>query len=380
MAKFILIEPCDFVSRPAGGQLNFARLLLNVYKGEIATIGNTFDPSEPIGKWFDKAENGYTRQHFNLRCINESGVNSRIPGRLISNFLVKKHRKAILKHPCRRLFVQEHGVLMALRKYDWESICYRFPGVSSALKISRFKWAKCLSVFFDQLFFRATRKANVLLASADQDAVDDLVQRSGRFLKDREINFFPTRVDISIFSLKQNGGSRNGPGQLVSSGRLHWVKGWDLILRSLALLKDQLDFRYTYVGDGPDRDAFFNLAKELGLEDRVSLTGFSPPAEVANYLKESDLYLMGSEVEGWPTTLVEAYATGLPMVCTKVSGAQTIISEGVNGFVCETRDPKSYSQCILKALSLDSETVVALVDTSNYALDRLTVDLDALWK
>jgi len=374
-----LIEPCNFVDHPAGGQLNFARLLLQLYQGEIATVGNTFDPSEPVGRWFEKTGNGYSRMHFNLRCIKGTGVGSKIPGRLISFFLVKKYCKAILQHPCRRLFIQEPAVLMALRRNDWDSICYRFPGVSSALKISRFKWAKPFSQIFDWMFFRATNKADVILASADQEAIDEMVCRSGRYLKNREIVFFPTRVDTSIFSTRHINAQRSRPVELVSSGRLHWAKGWDLILRALAFLQNELDFRYTYIGDGSERDAFLNLAKELGLEGRVQLTGFALPEKVADHLRRADLYLMGSIVEGWPTTLVEAYATGLPMVCTEVSGAKTIIQEGVNGYICVGRDPEEYARNIRKALALDPTIVLRTVDVAPYAANTLKSDLERLW-
>jgi len=379
-AEFILVEPCDFESHPAGGQLNFARLLLSLYKGEIATVGYTLDADEPVGKWFEKTENGFSRMHFNLGFIKNSGSRYRIPRRLVFYWLVMKHRESILKHPCRRLFVQEPSVLMALRKKDWDSICYCFPGVSSALKISRFKWAKYFSWIFDQLVFRAMHKASVILAAADREAIDEMVTRSGRYLKDREIIIFPTRVDTCIFRKRQPVPREGRPVYLVSSGRLHWVKGWDLILRSLALLKNSLSFEYTYVGDGPDREAFVALVKELGLEDRVVLTGFSSPAEVAGHLKQADVYLMGSIVEGWPTTLVEAYATGLPMVCTAVSGARTIISEGENGFVCNGREPEIYAQYVLKALAIDPEAVVQAVDVGRYAIETLKEDLERVWR
>jgi glycosyltransferase involved in cell wall biosynthesis len=378
--KFILFEPCNFVDHPVGGQLSFARLVLSLYKDEIATIGYTLDPAEPVGVWFEKSENGYVRQHYNLVCIGDAGGAYKVPRRLVFYRLVMKHRKSILKHPCRRLFVQEPSVLMALRKKDWDSICYCFPGVSSALKISRFKWAKHFSWIFDQLVFRAMHKTKVILAAADQEAIDEMVCRSGRYLKNREIRFFPTRVDMGIFRKRQPVSREGRSVVLVSSGRLHWAKGWDLILNSLALIKAKLDFQYIYIGDGPDREAFLDKVQELGLTDRVSLTGYASPEQVAEHLRSADLYLMGSIVEGWPTTLVEAYATGLPMVCTKVSGAGTIISEGRNGYICDSRDPEMYSAFILKALRLNPDSVLQAVDVGRYAIETLRKDLEKVWR
>jgi glycosyltransferase involved in cell wall biosynthesis len=378
--EFILIEPCNYSDHPVGGQLNFARQLLDVYGAGIATVGYTLDPAEPIAVWFKKETDGVVRDHFNLACLSNGGGGYRLPRRLLFFFLFKKYRKAIRQHPCRKAFIQEHAILMAIQKKDWDSICYCFPGVSSPLDISRFKWAKLLSRTFDCLLFRSTKKAKVLLAAADQKAIAELKQRAGRVIAEREIISFPTRIDTKVFTLKQNSLRGGRPVQLVSSGRLHWAKGWDLILRSLALLKEQMDFEYTYVGDGPDREAFLQLSRELRLEGRVTLTGFSSPAEVADCLKKADLYLMGSIVEGWPTTLIEAYASGLPMVCTKVSGATTIISEGLNGYICDSRDPEMYAACILKALELNPERVFNSVDASCYATSRLKADLEMVWQ
>lgn len=378
--SFILIEPCNFEDHPVGGQLTFARQLLDAYGCRIATVGYTLNPDEPVGVWFNKASGVSVRLHFNLAFILNGGKHYKIPRRLLFFYLIKKHRKALQELPCRRLFIQEHSVLMAIHRLDWESICYCFPGASSPLKISRFQWAKPLSWLFDQLFFRSMNKADVLLAAADERAIDDLKMRAGRFLKGRSVEFFPTRVDTSVFFLRQGLPINGRPIQIVSTGRLHWAKGWELILESLALIKDKLDFQYIYVGDGPDRDAFLASAKKLGVFDRISLAGFLPAAGVAEHLRKADLYLMGSLVEGWPTTLVEAYVSGVPMVSTDVSGASTIISNGINGFVCDVRDPRIYAHYILKALYLPLDRVFESVNSKNYATDRLLIDLEMLWR
>lgn len=377
--RFIIIEPCNFVDSPAGGQLNFARLMLSIYGSKVATVGNTTLQYEPVGVWFKKTENGVTRDHFNLGFRDVSKERYLIPRRLRSLIAYRRYRYRIHLHPCRRFFIQEHAILMGFYRKAAANVCYRFPGVESQLKKSRFFWAIPIARIFDYVFYRSTKKADVLLASADKEAIDEMLQSSFGFLDGREIIQFPTRVDTTIFSRKPSA-ARSYPLKFISVGRLHWVKGWDLILEALALLKGKIDFSYTYIGDGPDREAFQARAAELGLLNSVRLAGFMKPTEIAERLRASDLYLMGSVMEGWPTTLVEAYVTGLPMVSTAVSGARVIIKDGVNGVICAERLASRYAACIEAALALDWERIRETANPEIYSISTLMQDLDNLWK
>lgn len=377
--KFLLIEPCNFVDCPAGGQLNFARLLLDLYRDEVATVGTATSRSEPVGVWFKKTENGYTRDHFNLSFRGVSTQRYLVPRRLRSLIAYRRYRRKIHAHPCKRFFVQEHAILMAFDRDGVDSVCYRFPGVESQLSKSRFKWAPPLAGIFDFLFYRSTQKADVLLASADEVAIQEMLEKSFGFLKGRTVVQFPTRVDTTLFRKKKNA-ARGEPLQFISCGRLHWVKGWSLILEALALLKNKLNFIYTYVGDGPDREEFLKKVDEVGLSKSVELAGFLNPVEIAKRLRGSDLYLMGSVMEGWPTTLVEAYVTGLPMVSTSVSGARIIVQDGANGAIVSNRCPREFAAAIEAALDLDPDQVLRRAEPERYSTFTLVSDLERLWK
>jgi glycosyltransferase involved in cell wall biosynthesis len=379
--KFILLEACDFRSHPVGGQLNYARLLLQLFGDQVATVGYALGEGEPLGVWFEKEDYGFTRMHFNLFRVDDERTNYLVPRRLLVYHYCRKYWNAILSLGCRYLYLQEHVALMAVRRKDWASICYRFPGVEGQLDKARYAWAKPLSRLFDYCFYRATRKADVLLASADANAIEEMRRKSFGYVKNREVVWFPTRVNTQDF-YPRTGVTEVRAGQplrFVSSGRLHWVKGWDLVLEALGLLKDKIDFTYTYVGDGPDREALLATAVELGIGGRVEIAGFVEPEAMAQYLRDADLYLMGSHMEGWPTTLVEAYVSGLPMVCTQVSGASAIIDSGTNGFICDSRDPVLYANAIERALELDPQTVLEVMDTDRYTVDNLMPDLADAW-
>lgn len=379
--KFVIIEACDFQSSPHGGQLNFVRNLLGLYKNKVATVGYTLDDKEPIGEWFLKEQYSFKRWHFNLYKQKPLSGHEKykIPKRIIVLLNYIRFEKKIASIGCKKLFLQEHSILIGLSRKRWESVCYRFPGVESQMEKSRYAWAKKLSVIFDYLFYRSTKKADVLLASADQKAISEMRRKSFGFVNSRIVNVFPTRVDTNIFKPKINK-KRDGVLKIISSGRLHWVKGWDLTLNALKIIEKDLEFQFTYIGDGPDKNRFEQYVESLSMQKSVECLGYQSSAKLADLLRSCDLYLLASHMEGWPTALVEAYVAGVPMVSTNVSGSTSIIEGGVNGYVCNSRDPLEYSNCIIKALNLNQQQIFDSMDVSKYSTKTLGKDLEALWE
>ena len=101
--------------------------------------------------------------------------------------------------------------------------------------------------------------------------------------------------------------------------------------------------------------------------------------QLAIYLQASDLFVMGSEKEGWSTSLVEALVTGSPIVTTHFSGATTVVKEGINGFVV-LRDPKEFAKAMESAMSLSGVVHYSLSETEKYSLKNLAVDLEKYGK
>lgn len=374
--EFVLIEACDFTSSPVGGQLNFARNLMKQYGGRIALAGLAENPAEPVGCWFRKTIDGVERDHFNFGFINFKSP-SRVPRRLIAMLMFLKQARKIARHSCRRVFLQEHGLLMAIDRSHWESICYRFPGVESQLDKSTYAWAKLFSAVFDMALYFSSRKADVLLASADRKAISEVETRFRTYTGGRKFIQFPTRVDTEIFRLR-NFRLSSQSLEIITCSRLHWVKGWDLLLESFALIQSK-DATLTFIGDGPDRDRFNAKVRELGLEKRITLTGYLPKSEIAKRLACARVFVMTSHMEGWPTALVEASVVGLPMVSTDVSGAQDIIREGANGFICRSRNPFEIAALIETAASLDVPEVMHATAVERFSLASMESDISRFW-
>jgi colanic acid/amylovoran biosynthesis glycosyltransferase len=129
---------------------------------------------------------------------------------------------------------------------------------------------------------------------------------------------------------------RNAQLEIVSIGRLHWVKGYELALMALALFKKNgNDFNYTIIGAGVESEKLVYLIHSLGLKDNVKLVSQKSALEIREIMEQSNLFLQTSWAEGFSNSTLEAQALGLPVVVTPVSGMSTIVEHGETGFVCE---------------------------------------------
>ncbi|KAA1246946.1 glycosyltransferase [Aquimarina sp. RZ0] len=148
-------------------------------------------------------------------------------------------------------------------------------------------------------------------------------------------------------SLKDSNNTDNQVKELITVGRLNKVKGHERILSVLAKLT--YDWRYTIVGRGEEKDTLFDLIDRLGLKEKIRYIEFTN--EVPKYLMESDLFLQGSYVEGFPNALLESCAVGTPAVVFNApGGTKEIIEEDLNGYISENEE--DFLQNVIKALEL----------------------------
>ena len=132
-------------------------------------------------------------------------------------------------------------------------------------------------------------------------------------------------------------------------------KGVPFLLRSIAKLKEKttVPFRLLLVGTGPDFDRDKALIPELGIEDKVVLTGFR--TDTARLLAASDIYLNSSSSEAMSFAILEAMAAGLPLVLTRVGGNPELVNTGeICGLLAPYGDEDAYADAIAKLLEDDA--------------------------
>jgi glycosyltransferase involved in cell wall biosynthesis len=375
----MVIDACDFVEYPVGGQLTTIKQLISVFGNRLALVGiSTAD--EPVGRWMKKHIDGVEFDFFSFGRVDPAIKKPRIPRRLYTYLRLKLYRKGILSLGVNAAFIIAPEVMLTIEAWGLR-IAYTFPGVENPLAMPRYPIGKWLAAPFERRFFSALeQRSELIMAAADRKAIEGMKERSGGVLSHRPVLSAPTLVDTKIFYVDRKEDLVPGP-VLVSCGRLNWVKGWDLVFDAfLQVMKEVPAARLYFVGDGEDRGKLEKRIDAAGVGNSVFITGFLRPAEVARYLNSARLFLLGSHREGWPTALVEAEACGLPAVVTDVSGASSLIEQGRNGFIVPNRDAEEFAAKVIAALKLECPNPTSLRIGGRHSLDSWKESLSALWE
>jgi 2-deoxystreptamine N-acetyl-D-glucosaminyltransferase/2-deoxystreptamine glucosyltransferase len=127
-------------------------------------------------------------------------------------------------------------------------------------------------------------------------------------------------------------------------GRLAFQKGVITLVEAASRMRE--DAEIVLVGDGPDRAAVERRAAELGLQHRVTLTGFVPHAQVPSVLRHGDVLVLPSTYEELGSVLVEGMRAGLPIVGSATGGIPEVVRDGETGVLCPPGDAAAFAAAI----------------------------------
>lgn len=141
--------------------------------------------------------------------------------------------------------------------------------------------------------------------------------------------------------------------EIVCVGSLQPYKGQSYLIEACALLSMRgTPIRCRIVGEGAERAVLERSIARHGLEGVVQLCGPLPQDRVAEVLREADVYVQPSviepsgKMEGIPVALMEAMASGVPVVATRLSGIPELVRDGRTGLVVEPNDPEALSRAV----------------------------------
>jgi glycosyltransferase involved in cell wall biosynthesis len=147
-------------------------------------------------------------------------------------------------------------------------------------------------------------------------------------------------------------GSAGTGGRLLFVARLTELKGVSVLLEALAaVIKAHPGTQLTIIGDGPGRDRFEQLTRDLGLDQAVTFAGYLSQTEVTEHLAGTDVFVLPSYAEGVPVTLMEALGSGVPVVATQVGGVSELVKHGHNGFIVRPGDPDELAERVCQLLA-----------------------------
>ncbi|MEO1083257.1 MAG: glycosyltransferase family 4 protein [Acidobacteriota bacterium] len=197
----------------------------------------------------------------------------------------------------------------------------------------------------------------------------------------------PPAVDADAFSAPERDPfSGDRPLRLLSVGRLEWKKGHDYALRTVRLLLDRgVDVRLRILGGGEWLGALSFMRHQLGLDDHVDIPGPRPHAEVRRELRSADLFLHLSVSEGFGNAVLEAQASGLPVVASDADGLGENVGVGETGLLVARRDPAAAADAV-ESLARDPRRLKRFGDAGpgrvrrKFTLERELDGFEALYR
>ncbi len=175
------------------------------------------------------------------------------------------------------------------------------------------------------------------------------------------IRVIPNGVDTSAFRPGSRSDARRALGLspdrviVLSVGSCSMRKGHQRVLAALpAVVARCPHLLYVVVGgpsmEGDTEPLLRRSIHELGLDEHVRLVGTRPHAEIPQWLRAADLFCLATSNEGRANVLLEALASGLPVVTTRVGGSAEVVREGQNGLLVAPGDIDGLSRALLRAL------------------------------
>lgn len=179
-----------------------------------------------------------------------------------------------------------------------------------------------------------------------------LAALAARFEPGLDFPVIPNGADIACFHPHDHAGRHeDGPARLLFCGRVVYQKGLDLLLEALAALPQDPAWELSIVGDGPARPELTAQAARLGIAHRVRFLGWTPRARLADISRDMDCFVFASRDEGMPNAVLEAMASGLPVVASRIAGNVELVEEGRTGWLVPPEDPAALAKALAAMLA-----------------------------
>jgi len=222
----------------------------------------------------------------------------------------------------------------------------------------------------------AYRAAHIVVANSQ--AAADQSQREG--LPARKVRIIPNGLDISRYRPASN---RGPVRRLIMVGNLRPEKGHDTLLEALpAILAAEPNVALQIVGDGALRESLTDSIRRRGLSRHVTMLG--EREDVPELLSASDVFVFPSKSEAFPNAVLEAMASGLPVVASRVGGIPELIESGHTGVLVEPGNGRQLADATLQLIR-NPERARAMGNAArvhveqHFSFDRMVASFEELY-
>lgn len=215
----------------------------------------------------------------------------------------------------------------------------------------------------------------------DCKAVRNKVQKLVSY-QDEKIVEFPWGIDLDQFSSSvDSSGFRKRMGW-EDSFLILSTRSWEKIYNIESLLRafriaytENPKLRLVLLGTGSLESAVGQYINDYGLDDVIYRPGIVSHGKMAEYFRAADLYMSCSRSDGTSISLLEAMASGLPVLVTNVGGNREWVNQGENGWLAPVGDVESFARGLLKASSMGFDDRKRI-----YSINRRVVEKRANWE
>jgi len=171
------------------------------------------------------------------------------------------------------------------------------------------------------------------------------------------LNLFTREYDKYLIRRKYN--IKKGEILFGSTGRIVWQKGFDQLISLLVKYTfSEKQIRILIAGDGSLRNKYMEQVRTQNLEEKVTFIGNLN--NIPEFLASLDFYIQPSVTEGFPLSVLEAMASGLPVICSDAGGMKDMIQNGENGILYKSNDLNSLYKGISYLLSMSEDELFEL--------------------
>jgi glycosyltransferase involved in cell wall biosynthesis len=156
----------------------------------------------------------------------------------------------------------------------------------------------------------------------------------------------------------------------ITAARLDFYKNIDINIEALAKVKEP--FRYTIIGEGPERGRLQEKIDQLKLTEKIKILGWKSRSEVLEHFSKADVFLMISAPETFGLAYVEAMAKACLVVGARGWGIDGIIQHGKNGFLAEAKEKKSLENILLEIENLPAAKRLEILSEARKTVLELT--------
>ena len=202
-----------------------------------------------------------------------------------------------------------------------------------------------IDVFFDRKVYKAAFKILTLSRYAAEILEEYDVDTS-------KVEILPFPVDCTKFRPKDGDKSILPCRYILGVGRVDDLrKNFQFLIRAFAHVSKKIpDVKLVLCGSISPNNPIRRLVIELGLQDSVIFTGFISDDELPQYYKHADIFVLTSLQEGLGIVVLEAMASGIPVIATKCGGPEELIVDGYNGFLVPQNDEEQLAGKIISLL------------------------------